>query len=167
MKSLDSLVTRWLSVTCLLFIIQRNSRNMFKRHYLKNPKSFLQFLFHFPIVHKIYCILKERMSFIPQIFRKLLTSRNIVTWMPESSGFRTPVESQRGHGWQTLLKSACQHFHLNFPLTQDELSSKTFLLVRCEILALFGNTLTAADMDSCHNSEKFQRHAQTGLSQKS
>ena len=75
-------------------------------------------------------------------------------------------QSQRIHGWQTLLKSAWQHFHLNFALTQNELSSKTFLLVRCEILALFGNTLTAAHMDSRHNSEKFQRHSQTGLSQK-
>ena len=30
----------------------------------------------------------------------------------------------------------------------------------------FGNTLTAAHMSACHNSEKFQQHVQTPLSQK-
>ena len=64
-----------------------------------------------------------------------------------------------------MLKSARQHFHLNFPLSQDNLSKKTSLLVRCEILGHFGNMLTAAHMSACHNSEKFQRHVQTPLSQ--
>ena len=34
------------------------------------------------------------------------------------------------------------------------------------MLELFGNTLTAAYMSACHNSEKFQQHVQTVLSQK-
>ena len=108
---------------------------------------------------------EQKVSFIASVFRKLLTPRNMVTWMPWSSRFRTPVENQRLHGWQTMLKSARQHFHLNFPLSQDNLSKKTSLLVRCEILGHFGNMLTAAHMSACHNSEKFQRHVQTPLSQ--
>ena len=86
--------------------------------------------------------------------------------MPESSHSRTPLESQRVHGLQSLLKSARQHVHLNFPLSQEQLSYKTSLLVRCEILGLSGNTLTAAHMYSRHNSEKFTRHVQMPLSQK-
>ena len=86
--------------------------------------------------------------------------------MPKSSRFRTTLESQRVHGFQSLLKSARQHFHLNFPLSQGQLSKKTSLLVRCEILGLFANTLTAAHMSSRHNSHKFSRHFQTPLSQK-
>ena len=87
--------------------------------------------------------------------------------MLESSRFRTPVESQRVHGCQTLLKWARQDIHLNFPLTQEKLSYKTSLLVRWEILALFGNLVTPAYMSACHNSENFQQHVQTPLSQKS
>ena len=86
--------------------------------------------------------------------------------MPESSGVRTSSESQRVHGLQSLMKLVQQHFHANFPISQDKLSSKTPLLVRCEILALLGNTLTAANMYSRHNSEKFERHVQMPLSQK-
>ena len=91
----------------------------------------------------------------------------MVTQMPESSRFRTPLESQRVQGLESLLKSAEQHFHLNFPLNQDKLRRKRCLLVRCEILALFVNMFTAAHMYSCHNSEKFPRHVKTPLSQKS
>ena len=78
--------------------------------------------------------------------------------MPESSRFQTPLDSQRVDRSQSLLKSARQHFDPNFPSNQDILSYKTSLLVRCEIFGLFGNTLTAANMYSRHNSEKFQRH---------
>ena len=91
----------------------------------------------------------------------------MVTWMLERSRFRTPVESQRVHGWQTLLKWARKDIHLNFPLTQEKLSYKTSLSVRWEILVLFGNMVTAAYMSACHNSEKFQQHVQTPLSEKS
>ena len=66
--------------------------------------------------------------------------------MPKISHFRTPFESQRVHGYQTLLKRPCQHFYQNFPSIQDALSSKTSLLVKSEILGLFGNTLTADHM---------------------
>ena len=90
----------------------------------------------------------------------------MVTSMPESTRFRTPLESQRVHGLQSLLKSTRQHSHPNFALNQNKLSLETSLLVRCEILGLFGNTLSAAHMHSRHNSEKFSRHVQRPLSQK-
>ena len=78
---------------------EKNLRNVFHCHYLKNGKHFLEFLLYFGKLHKILCILKKNISFITQIFRRLLTPRNMVTWMPESSSFRTPYESQRVHGY--------------------------------------------------------------------
>ena len=86
--------------------------------------------------------------------------------MPESSCFRTPFESQRVHGSQTLLKSARQHFSPTFAIVQDKLNLKTSLLVRSKILGLFGNTLTADHMYSRHYWEKFPQHVQTSLYQK-
>ena len=75
--------------------------------------------------------------------------------MPVRPRFETPLENQRVHGFQSLLKSARQTFHPNFRLSQDKLSQKTSLLVRFEILALFGNTLTAAHM---YFRDMFKRH---------
>ena len=86
--------------------------------------------------------------------------------MPESSRYRTPLEGQRVHGLQSLLKSARQHFHPTFPLSRDKLNYETSPLVRCEILGLFRNILTAARKYCRDNSEKFLRHVQTTLSQK-
>ena len=90
----------------------------------------------------------------------------MVTLMLENSRFRTPFESQRVHGFQTLLKSGCQKFRRNFPLSQNKLSYKTSLLLRCEILGLFGNTVIISHMYSCHNSEKLPRDVQTPFSEK-
>ena len=57
----------------------------------------------------------------------------MVTSMAESSCFRTPIESQRVHRSETLLKPALRDFYSNFPLMQDRWSWKTFALVRFEI----------------------------------
>ena len=54
----------------------------------------------------------------------------MLTSMPQRSRFRTPFESQRVNGLQSLLKSAMQHFHPNFPLSQDKYSEKISILVR-------------------------------------
>ena len=56
------------------------------------------------------------MRLIAQIFGKLLTPKNVLTWMPKSSSFKTPSCSQRVHRSQTLLKSARRHFYPNLPL---------------------------------------------------
>ena len=42
--------------------------------------------------------------------------------MPESSRFRTALESQCVHGFQSLLKSARQNLHPNLQLSQDILN---------------------------------------------
>ena len=71
--------------------------------------------------------------------------------MPESCCFRTPRESQCVQGCQTLVKPARQHFYCTFPLFQEKLRKEASLLVRSEILGLFGKTLTADHMYSSQN----------------
>ena len=84
--------------------------------------------------------------------------------MPEISFFRTLFQNQQVHGWQTLTKSAWRHFYPNFLLIQDKLGQKTSLLLRSEILGLFGKTLTVDHMYSGHNQDKFSQQIQTPLS---
>ena len=50
-----------------------------------------------------------------------MSPTNVVTWMPESSSFTTPLESQRVHVSQTLPKSAPQHFYPNFPFKKRQI----------------------------------------------
>ena len=111
-------------------------------------------------------IFKRRISFIALIFYKLLTPKSVVTWMPETSCFRTPFGNQRVHGSQTLRNTAWQHFYPNFKLIRKKTSWKTSLPVRSEILGLFGNTLTTDHMNSLHNRDKSPHHIQRPLSAK-
>ena len=60
----------------------------------------------------------------------------MVSWIPESSCFRTPFWSQRVNGSKTLLKSARWCFHPSFLLMLEKLSTKTCFLVKSEILGL-------------------------------
>ena len=57
-----------------------------------------------------------------QIFGKFLIPKNVVTWMPESSRFKTPFLTESVDVSQTMLKSPRQQFYRNFPLIQDKLS---------------------------------------------
>ena len=89
----------WKHVDCRWYVFssldEKNLRNRFHCHYLKNGKHFLEFLLHFLNVHKFLCILKKSISAIAYIFWKLVTARYVVAWMLESSFFRTPFPSER------------------------------------------------------------------------
>ena len=111
-------------------------------------------------------ILKTKVSFIATRFWKLLTPINMVTWMPESSRFRTPFGNQRFYGSQTMRNSAWPYFYPNFQLIQHKLSEEMSLLVRYDILGLFGNTFTADHMNSPHNRDRLLQKVETPLSPK-
>ena len=147
-------------------VIEGNSRNMFKRHCLKNWKHSLKLLLDFWIYAKFCAFWSKKISFIALIFCRSLGLRNVVTWMPESSCFRTALQSERVHVPQTPVKSTRQQFYPKFPLIQDKLSSKTSLLVRFEVLGVFGKRLTADHKYFRRNWEKFLEHVETPLSSK-
>ena len=83
--------------------------------------------------------------------------------MPKSSYFRTHFESQRVHGHYTLLTRSWQHSYQNFPLMQNALSWKRSLLVRSEILRLFGNTLSSYHMYSRRQMKKICATGSTAI----
>ena len=86
--------------------------------------------------------------------------------MSENYCFKTPFANQPVKMAKTLLKSSRQHFQPNVPLISNKLSSVSCLLVRSEILGPLFNTLTAAEMHSCHNWQKLLQQVQTRLSSK-
>ena len=113
-------------------------------------------------LHKILSNFLKKISFIALILPKLLTSKNVVIWMLESSCFETPFSSQRVNGSKTILKFGRQHFYPNFQLISDKLSWETSLIARSDILGVFFKMMTAHHMYSCHNwensSKKFEHN---------
>ena len=108
-------------ITWILLIIKLSSRNSFKRHYPHNQNYFVDFSFlHFENLHNILRTLKEKITFIAQIFWKFVTLKNVVTWMPESFRFITPLRNQHVPGSQTLTNSAWPHFYHDISSIQDK-----------------------------------------------
>ena len=132
----------------------------------EKPEPFSQILIRFLKTSQNFAHFQKKISLIAEIFRSLLSPRNVLTSIPESSCFRIPFESQRLHLSQTLLKFPQQYFYPNFPLTTDKLSQKKSPSVRSEISGLFGNTLTADHIYFHHNWENFPQHVETPWSQK-
>ena len=87
--------------------------------------------------------------------------------MSQSCGFRTPYGSQRVNGSQSLMKSSRDHFCNIVSLIWEQLSCNEMLLVRCEILERFLNTMTTDDNISCGNRNNFAQQIQMQLSQQS
>ena len=98
------------------------STQQFQTSLSPKPKIFSKIFFHFWILHKIFRIPKKKISLVARIFWKLLTPKNAVTWMPESSRFRTPFVNQRDHRSQTLTKCAWLHFYPSFPLIWEQIN---------------------------------------------
>ena len=132
-KCKDCLLTRSRLITSIFLLVERKSRNHFKRYSLKNQKQFLIFLLHFWKVHEILDILQKSTSLMAQMVWILLTSKNVLPWISKRSCFRRPFESQIVRTSQTLLKSARNCFYPNFPLIEDKLSWKTSLSIRCKM----------------------------------
>ena len=140
--------------------------NNFKRYYLKNGRLFLDFLLNFWNVHKIYNILKKRMSVLDLLFPKLLFRKEVATETSRRSCFRTPFGNQRVNGFQTPLKVARHHYYPFFPWILGKLSWKKTALLWSKILRLFANTFTADGKCSFRNMQNFGEQFQTLLSQK-
>ena len=160
------MLTPWLPMTSISATICRLFYNNFKRCCLKNGRIFLDFLLHFWNVHKIYNILKKRMSVLAYLFPKLLFPKEVVTETSRRCFFRTPFGNQRVNQFQTPLKVARHHYYPFFARISDKLSWKKTALLWSKILRLFANTFTADDKYSCRNMQNFRQELQTLLSQK-
>ena len=95
-----------------------------------------------------------------------MTPKNLVSWIPESSCFRTLFWSQQVNGSARLRKCARRCFYANFPLISNKSRTSRSLLVKLEILVLCFNKLTGVHMYSRLNREIFPQIVWTKLSQK-
>ena len=80
--------------------------------------------------------------------------------------FRRPCDKQYGKRFQTLLKSARQHFYHTYWSISKKVSWKKSLLVICKILWLFLNTLTVNGMYSLLDCDKLTQSIQMPLYEK-
>ena len=124
------------------------------------------FLLHFWYVHKIWNILRKRMSVLAKIFLKLSFPKVVATETSTKSCFRIPFGNQRINWFLTPLKEATHHYYPFFPWVSGKLSWKETALLWLKILRLFVNTLTADDKYSCRNMQNFLQELQTLLSEK-
>ena len=90
----------------IVFRIVGICRSLFKRHYLKNEKVFLSFLFHFLKFKYILKILQKNMIVIANVLPILQTVKDLVTPLSKMRRFRTSCDSENVKGSQTLAKSA-------------------------------------------------------------
>ena len=108
----------------------------------------------------------KKIRFVAQLFGKLMPPKIVVTWMLNSSRFRTPFGSQRGNGFKRPLQPARQHFLPNFLLMSAKLSWKKWLLVRSWMLGPCFSTLTNYHMYSRQNWKKLAQQVQKHISSK-
>ena len=145
-----TLLTYWLPVTDILFVKVRICRNLFKYNYLENKKLFLDFLLNLWNQHHILKILKTKITLTTDVFPK-----NLLRQMSKRPRFRKPCDSQRVKWSQTLVKNVWQHFYQISTSLWAKMTWKISLLVICESLGHFDNTLNAADNYSLPNSDNF------------
>ena len=107
-----------------------------------NPKIFLILLFRFWNLHQILNILKKKLIVIATLFRKLKNVKNLVRPVSEKHRFKAPFDSQHVKGWQTLVKSAWEHFHHIFSSLWEKPIWKLRLVI-CYLLEVFHKSLTA------------------------
>ena len=74
--------------------------------------------------------------------------------------------SQHVNGFQTLLRSARNHFHTAIPLIWGRTSRKRLVLVGSEVLGQFVNTITAVYNYIRQNLENLRQQVQTQISLK-
>ena len=153
-------------MTIILFRIVGICLPRFKWNCLSNQIFFLILFFNFWNLHQILNILKKKMIVIPTLFRKLQNVKNLVAPLSKKHRSRTPFDSQRVKGSQTLAKSAWEHFHHNFLSVVETLVLKISTLVICQMLGVFRNTLTAYDKYPVQDCVNFSSLIQLELSLK-
>ena len=92
--------------------------------------------------------------------------KDSATYTSKRSCLRTPFANERVNGFHTVLKSVRHHYYSLFSSIRGKYSCKKSSLVRCEILSLFVNALTADEKYSGSNMQNFSQQFQTRLSQK-
>ena len=111
-------------------------------------------------------ISKKKMTLIGEIFPKVRTSKNMVTWISKNFRFKGSFWKQHGKLAQTLLKFERHHiYHIYWSLC-TQLTCKKPLLVTCKISKLSPNKLSADGKYSLLNWDNLTQEIQMQLSHK-
>ena len=166
LKSQDCLLAHWLPMKSIFFVIKRICRNHFQCNYLKNWKLFLSLSLNVLNLHSTLNILEKKMTLAAYGFPKLQAVKDVVRQMSKKPLFRTLFNSQHVKWSETLVKSAWHLFYDNLWSLCAKLTWKMSLLVICEILGLFVNTLNTDVKYFLRNSENLLQPIQKQLSKK-
>ena len=140
-----------------------NERQPIQMKLSKKKNYFLTFFLRFWNVEKSLKILKEKITFMADVFPKLQTWKDVVRQIFKMSRSSRTFEKEHGKRAQALLKSPRQHLIISLWI---QLSWKKSLLVICKILGLFVNTMTADDKHSLLNRDNLRQSIQMQLCQK-
>ena len=153
-------------MTSIFFVTVRIWSIQFKCNYLKNKKLFLYILLRCWNLNSMLNILEKQINLIAYVFPNFRTAKDVVMQMSKKPRFRTPFDSQHVKGSQTLVKSAWHQFYHIFSPLWAKLTWIISLLVICQILGHFRNTLTANEKYSLRNRELARQPIQMQLSKK-
>ena len=117
-KSWDCLLTHWLRMTSILFLIVKISRYQLRYSNLRNKKLFLNFFLHFWNLNQILNILKKKVTLIDFVFSTLRTPK---TWLDKclkspisENSSKSNMVNEPKHSWKldhstfTIFVHPCQ-----------------------------------------------------------
>ena len=123
-------------------------------------------MFHFWNLYHLLQISKKKMIVTTNVCLEFNATKYVVGHISKKPNCRTPFNSQHVNGSQISVKSASHYFYLNSPSLWAKLILKISLLVICEILGVFVNTLTADDKYNLGNCANLQFPITMQLSKK-
>ena len=123
-------------------------------------------MFHFWNLYHLLQISKKKMIVTTNVCLEFNATKYVVGHISKKPNCRTPFNSQHVNGSQISVKSASHYFYLNSPSLWAKLILKISLLVICEILGVFVNTLTADDKYNLGNCANLQLPITVQLSKK-
>ena len=106
------------------------------------------------------------MNLIADVYPKVRMHKNRVRSMPKKSSFNGSFGNQYGKRAQTLFKFSWQHLYHVYWSMWRQLTYKKSLLVICEMLRCFSNTLSVDGKYSLVNTDNLKQPIQMQLSRK-
>ena len=94
-------------------------------------------------LHQILNIFEKKVIVRANVFLRLQTVKDLVITLSKDSRFRTSFGSQHVKWFQTLGKSAWEHFYHIFWSLWEKMTLKISRFLNFEFLLVFVNTLTA------------------------
>ena len=159
-------LTHWHPITSIVFLIETIYCKIFRCNYLRNKRTFFEFLFRFWSSRFNFEHFQKEDDCHSWCIFLLKTRKNVVREMSKKSHYRGPFHKSHGKRAETLLKSERQHlYNISWPLWTQFGWKKSLLKIR-KILGLFVNPLTADEKYSLLNRGNLLRYFQMQLSKK-